>query len=116
MVRLFTLACMASVATAFVPMDRSLVRTTPVITQLSAAKLLEQNVMQDKYYFPQQKEFPKVLGGLNIGLRKLVVVTGASSGLGLNCAATLSKTGNYFVVMACRDVEKAKRGECDHLL
>ena len=37
-------------------------------------------------------------------------VTGASSGLGLNCAVTLAKTGKYFVVMACRDVEKGKKG------
>lgn len=60
-------------------------------------------------YFPKEKETPKVLGGLKIGTRKLVVVTGASSGLGLACAETLSKTGRYFVVMACRDVEKAKK-------
>jgi protochlorophyllide reductase len=48
---------------------------------------------------------------VKIGLRKLVVITGASSGLGLNCAATLAKTGRYHVVMACRDVEKAKKGK-----
>jgi protochlorophyllide reductase len=53
---------------------------------------------------------PKVLGGLKVGLRKLVCITGASSGLGLACAETLAKTGRYFVIMACRDVEKAKRG------
>lgn len=73
--------------------------------------LLENLELPDKLYVPQQKELPKVLGGLKIGLRELVVVTGASSGLGLNCAATLAKSGKYFVVMACRDVEKAKRGK-----
>jgi len=65
--------------------------------------------LPEKYYFPQEKETPKVLGGLKIGKRKLCVVTGASSGLGLNAAAVLGKTGRHFVVMACRDVEKGKR-------
>jgi protochlorophyllide reductase len=64
-----------------------------------------------KIYSPDSKEIPKVLGGLNIGLRKLVVITGASSGLGLACAETLAKTGKYFVIMACRDVEKGKKGK-----
>merc|ERR1712086_1079482 len=56
-----------------------------------------------------KKEMPKVLGGLKIGTRKLVVVTGASSGLGKACAISLANTGKYFVVMACRDTEKAER-------
>ena len=76
---------------------------------LSLNAMLEQTELPEKLYF--KKETPKVLGGIKIGLRKLVVVTGASSGLGLKCAATLAKTGRYFVVMACRDVEKGKRGE-----
>jgi protochlorophyllide reductase len=37
------------------------------------------------------------------------VITGASSGLGRKCASVLAKTGRYYVVMAVRDVEKAKR-------
>jgi protochlorophyllide reductase len=65
-------------------------------------------------YIPKDKEMPKVLGGLKVGLRKLVCITGASSGLGLACAETLAKTGRYFVIMACRDVEKAKRGTFEH--
>lgn len=72
--------------------------------------LLENAELPDRLYVPKAKEIPKVLGGLKIGLRELVVITGASSGLGLNCAVSLAKTGKYFVVMACRDVEKAKRG------
>mmetsp|Transcript_30081 Transcript_30081/g.44583 ORF Transcript_30081/g.44583 Transcript_30081/m.44583 type:complete len:430 (+) Transcript_30081:79-1368(+) len=71
------------------------------------ANLLKETELPEKIYF--EKETPKVLGGIKIGLRKLVVITGASSGLGLNCASTLAKTGRYFVVMACRDVEKGKR-------
>jgi NAD(P)-dependent dehydrogenase (short-subunit alcohol dehydrogenase family) len=67
----------------------------------------------EKIYSPQSKEIPKVLGGVKIGLRKLVVVTGASSGLGLSAAVSLAKKGNYYVIMACRDVEKGKKGACD---
>jgi len=74
--------------------------TTKIASSLAEVELPQ------KIYF--KKEMPKVLGGLQIGLRKIVVVTGASSGLGLNCAATLAKTGRYFVIMACRDTEKAK--------
>ena len=78
-------------------------------TEMSA--MLTQTELPEKLYFGKEKELPKVLGGLKIGTRELVVVTGASSGLGLNAAATLAKTGRFFVVMACRDVEKAKAGE-----
>ena len=77
-------------------------------TEMSA--MLTQTELPEKLYFGKE-ELPKVLGGLKIGTRELVVVTGASSGLGLNAAATLAKTGRFFVVMACRDVEKAKAGE-----
>lgn len=78
-------------------------------TTTATGDMLTQTELPEKMYFPKEKETPKVLGGLKIGTRKLVVVTGASSGLGLACAETLSKTGRYFVVMACRDVEKAKK-------
>lgn len=64
-----------------------------------------------KIYTPDSKETPKVLGGVKIGLRKLVVLTGASSGLGLATTVALAKSGKYHIVMACRNVEKAKRGE-----
>jgi len=65
--------------------------------------------LPEKLYFPKEKEAPKVLGGIKIGLRRLCVVTGASSGLGLQAASTLTKTGRHFVVMACRNVEKGKK-------
>ena len=39
----------------------------------------------------------------NTGSR-YVVVTGASSGLGLRCAADLARNGDHHVVMACRDL------------
>jgi len=31
-----------------------------------------------------------------------VIITGASSGLGLNAAAALAKSGDWHVIMACR--------------
>ncbi len=75
----------------------------------SKKRLLEQTELPEKLYFEKDKEIPKVLGGVVIGSRKLVVITGASSGLGRKCASVLAKTGRYYVVMAVRDVEKAKR-------
>jgi protochlorophyllide reductase len=131
MVRFVFLACMASIATAFMPvnmMDKAVRPASIVSTStqavvdnvasycnmdsgLAAGKVLEETGVQQKYYTPDSKEAPKILGGVKIGLKKLVVVTGASSGLGLSTAVCLAKTGDYHVVMACRDVEKAQRGE-----
>ena len=120
------ITCLASLASGFVPSMESRVRSVaPSVASTPAfrdevgalcastadSSILENVDLKGKYYPPKEKEIPKVLGGVKIGLRKLVVITGASSGLGLNCAATLAKTGRYFVVMACRDIEKAKKGE-----
>lgn len=85
----------------------------PTIVESSSFILnavLQQVELPEKLYIPNEKETPKVLGGLKIGVRSLVVITGASSGLGLNTAITLANSGRYFVVMAVRDVEKGKRG------
>lgn len=102
-------------AAAFAPVQQQSIQRTvekvttrPIVSQ-SPLNSMATAELPEKLYFPEEKEFPKVLGGIKIGLRKLVVITGASSGLGLNCAATLAKTGRYFVVMACRDVEKGKQ-------
>ncbi len=38
-----------------------------------------------------------------------VVITGASSGVGLQAARALAQRGNWHVVMACRDLEKAAK-------
>ena len=82
-------------------------RTTSAQTSALSATLA-----QGKLYDPSQKETPKVLGGVKIGLRELVVITGASSGLGLATAKQFMKNSDkYFIVMACRDVEKGKQGE-----
>ncbi|KAL3781198.1 hypothetical protein ACHAW5_007010 [Stephanodiscus triporus] len=114
-------AVLASSADAFAPAASYQVRARQTLassydfpaaaaaatTRLSA--MLTQAELPEKVYLPEDKESAKVLGGLKIGTRKLTVITGASSGLGLNCAVALSKTGRHFVVMACRDVDKAKR-------
>jgi len=80
-----------------------------VRTPTLLADMLTQTELPEKIYLPKDKESAKVLGGVKIGTRKLTVITGASSGLGLNCAVALAKTGRHFVVMAVRDVEKGKR-------
>jgi hypothetical protein len=90
--------------------------TTTKVTDSSLKVLLQAVELPEKLYIPKEKEIPKVLGGLKIGLRKLVVITGASSGLGLNTAIILAKSGRYFIVMACRDVEKGKRGNVHEYL
>lgn len=85
------------------------IATTPSFAVSTSSLGLTTTELPEKLYFPKEKEAPKVLGGIKIGLRKLCVITGASSGLGLNCAATLAKTGRHFIVMAVRDVEKGKK-------
>ena len=51
------------------------------------------------------KETPKVAGGVVVGTRRLVVVTGASSGLGLSATKALCDKG-FYVVAAVRDTAK----------
>ena len=53
-----------------------------------------------------KKEVAPIWGGLRIGTRRLVVVTGASSGLGLWAAKALADKGNYFVICAVRNPAK----------
>jgi len=114
-------AYLASSAEAFAPAP-SQIRTQRLTSSTSnnvqiiaptsptlLADMLTQIELPEKIYLPKDKETAKILGGIKIGSRKLTVITGASSGLGLNCAVALSKTGRHFVVMAVRDVEKGKR-------
>jgi protochlorophyllide reductase len=129
MMRFYTVLLTVSAVGAFAPTSRLATKSATTLTPPTAAasslsipfgdsctqlaaQLLQDQDITEKYYIPQAKEMPKVLGGLKIGLRELAVVTGASSGLGLNCAATLAKSGKYFVVMACRDIDKGKKGTC----
>jgi protochlorophyllide reductase len=123
MMRFFLLFLALSGVAAFTPAMEKTFRSTQSVSNsplfrssrvssTERAAVLEQTELPSKLYFKKEKESPKILGGLKIGLRDLVVVTGASSGLGLACATTLAKTGRYFVVMAVRDIEKAKKGTC----
>jgi protochlorophyllide reductase len=119
MMRLLTIFLAASAAGAFAPSQRAMRTTTTTTTTttpfISRAPLSQSPVSATQLAVTSAKlyekaESPKVLGGLKIGNRELVVITGASSGLGLSTAANLAKTGKYYVVMAVRDTEKAKQG------
>merc|ERR1711972_254026 len=64
--------------------------------------------VQKKMY--KKSEIPKVLGGLSVDRnKKLVVITGASSGLGLWCTKALTARGDYYVVAAVRDTAKMEQ-------
>jgi len=63
-------------------------------------------VLKAKKLYEGKKELPPVWGGLKVGTRRLVVVTGASSGLGLWAAKALADKKNYFVICAVRDPAK----------
>ena len=58
---------------------------------------------------PKPFEFPPVLGlGFKSLGKRLVVITGTTSGLGLSTVKALLKRGDSFVVCAVRDVERMK--------
>lgn len=120
--RLLSIFCAVSTAAAFTSpalRPESTVRSAMapfVAPSSSTARFAATGALQgvdlpEKLYSTKAKETPKVLGGLKIGLRELVCITGASSGLGLATAEELAKSGKYYVIMAVRDVEKAKRGK-----
>merc|ERR1719160_1749114 len=52
--------------------------------------------------------FPPIWGGVKVGTRRIVVVTGASSGLGLWATKALVDK-NYFVICGVRDVQKMNK-------
>jgi len=52
--------------------------------------------------------FPPYLGFLKAGTKKLCVITGASSGLGLETAKVLANSGDYYIIAAVRDLAKMK--------
>lgn len=58
---------------------------------------------------PKGLDFGPKKGGASIGVKKTVVVTGASSGLGKATVKALAKRGGYFIICAVRDVEKMKQ-------
>ena len=85
---------------AFVPPPA--VARAPVVSAAVADAVAPEQKLYGK------KETPKVAGGISIGTRRLVVITGASSGLGLSATKALSDEG-YYVVAAVRDPAKMDR-------
>jgi len=57
---------------------------------------------------PKGFTIPPILGALKAGTKKLCVITGASSGLGLQTAKVLAASGDYFIIAAVRDTDKMK--------
>jgi len=104
---------LASMATLFAltaflptPVSRPVVRQ-PTRSMTSLMVEAKTAVRTSEPLYPKTTaELPKVLGGLKIGTRKLVVVTGASSGLGLACTKALANKGGYYVICAVRDPAK----------
>jgi protochlorophyllide reductase len=47
------------------------------------------------------------------GQKSTVIITGASSGVGLQAARSLAQTGQWHVIMACRDIPKTERAARD---
>jgi len=81
-------------------------RAAPLAVQLRtpAVSMLAAPAMADKAY--TARETPKLAGGITIGTRRVVVVTGASSGLGLATTVAFAKQKDYFVIAAVRDPAK----------
>lgn len=77
------------------------VNTMSVVTEgpTSSAELAKGKIYKGK-------ELPPVLGAIRVGTRRLVVITGASSGLGLWAAKALADKGDYFVICAVRNPAK----------
>jgi len=63
-------------------------------------------VLRSKKLYEGKKGLPPIWGGIKVGTKRLVVVTGASSGLGLWCAKALTDQKDYFVIAAVRDPAK----------
>jgi len=115
------LLCGLSAVSAFMPAMETgyKVNTAAITPSGSQSAVAESSILSntqlnamatsEKLYPPEAKEFPKVFGGVRAALKELVVITGASSGLGLSTTIALANSGDYHVIMACRDTEKAKR-------
>ena len=111
-VRLALAALLPAVCSAYVPLAppsglapaRTAVRMgTAPLAVLRQRETEEQPVEQQLY---DRAEAPKVAGGLVVGTKRIVVITGASSGLGLSATRALISQGGYFIVAAVRDTKK----------
>lgn len=113
MLKATLILALAATSSAFVPNTfvGSQQRTSNSAVEVAQSTTTQLNMVAvaPPLYNTSDKESPKILGSVKAVGKDIVVVTGASSGLGRNCAAALAKKGNYFVIMACRDTEKAKK-------
>ena len=75
-------------------------RAAAVVEPATKAKAVEPAKLYTK------RETPKVAGGVKVGTKRVVVITGASSGLGLSAMTAALRQGNIFVVAAVRDPSK----------
>lgn len=55
---------------------------------------------------PKVQSFQDIVKGQKFGDKKICIITGTSSGLGKQTAKHLLNTGNYYVIGACRDLDK----------
>jgi len=87
---------------AAVGAGHALAPVQPAVRTASAAMVVTDrpNALYEK------AELPKVAGGIKVGTRKVVVITGASSGLGLSATKALLAQGGHFVIAAVRDPAK----------
>jgi protochlorophyllide reductase len=67
------------------------------------------SALNEKKLYDGKFGFPPIWGGVKVGKRRIVVVTGASSGLGLWATKALVDKGDYFVICGVRDVEKMNK-------
>lgn len=81
----------------------SVARSSRPIAAAVGSKPVQASSFDD--FFPQGKYLWQRLTGKP---KKTAVVTGASSGLGKEATRSLIESGEWHVVMACRDVDKAK--------
>ena len=71
----------------------------------AAAKIIAPVAVRREGKLYTTREAPKFAGGVKVGARRVVVITGASSGLGLSATIALlaaAQKKNYFVVAAAR--------------
>jgi protochlorophyllide reductase len=79
----------------------------PVVGQVAGNNPTKE--LAGKKLYDGKEGIPPIMGGVKVGNRKIVVITGASSGLGLWATKSLVDKGNYFVICGVRDVKKMQK-------